>query len=226
MENNNLDIWENIFKNNEWGKYPPVSLIKFIAKNYYKSPNRKGIKILEIGSGTGANIWYMAREGFTVYGIEGSKTACDNALKRLSVEGLDDLVGEIVVGDYARYLDSFPDGYFDAIIDCESLYCNSFDKSKLVINTAFNKLKSGGRMLSITFADGTFGLHGNEVGYHAVLPINGPMTDKGFTRYTTKEDIERLYKLKNNQITSIERLELHLNNNEIIKEWIIELKKN
>ena len=62
--------WEEIFKTQGWGKYPPEELIRFIARKYSHEPNRKSIKILEIGCGPGANIWYLAREGFTVYGID------------------------------------------------------------------------------------------------------------------------------------------------------------
>jgi hypothetical protein len=57
MNSNNSEIWENIFSSNEWGKYPPISLVKFIAKNFYKVSDRKLVRILEIGSGPGANLW-------------------------------------------------------------------------------------------------------------------------------------------------------------------------
>ncbi len=80
-------------------------------------------------------------------------------------------------------------------------------------------------MLSQTFTDGTYGIVGEEIDYHAVMPTDGPMGNKGFTRYTTFDDIDKLYKLKNNEITNIERDELHLSNGEVIKEWIIELRK-
>ena len=67
--------WESLFKKRDWGVYPNEELIKFIAKHYYKVSNRYKIKILELGCGPGANIWYLAREKFNVHGIDGSKTA-------------------------------------------------------------------------------------------------------------------------------------------------------
>lgn len=34
-------VWDNIFKNKEWGKYPNEELIRFIARNFYKVKDRK-----------------------------------------------------------------------------------------------------------------------------------------------------------------------------------------
>ena len=62
--NSNASNWENIFLQKEWGKYPSIALVRFIASNYYDAQDRNEIKILEIGCGTGANLWYLAREGF------------------------------------------------------------------------------------------------------------------------------------------------------------------
>ena len=53
----------------------------------------------------------------------------------------------------------------------------------------------------------------------------GPMSGKGFSRYTTKNDIEKLYKLNDNKIERIEKQEYYYNQNNVIKEWIIEIKK-
>lgn len=225
MGNKNLDIWEDVFKNNEWGKYPSVVVIKFIAKNFYKVKDRKDIKILEIGSGTGANLWFCAREGFSVYAIDGSKTAVERMQTRFKEEGLDSNVVSAKVGDYFDKLDTYEDDYFDAVIDYESLYCNPFSKTHEIIKKVFSKLKKDGRMLSVTFGEGTFGIDGEEIDHHAVIPTNGPMAGKGFTRYTTQEDIKKLYKLSNNSISNIERQEQHFSNGEVIKEWIIELQK-
>lgn len=66
----NKDIWDMVFSNQEWGKYPSEDLIRFIARNFYKVENRKNVKILELGCGPGANIWYLAREGFSFCGVD------------------------------------------------------------------------------------------------------------------------------------------------------------
>ena len=222
---NNIAIWDQVFKENEWGKYPSTPVIRFIARNFYGEKNRGKIKILEVGSGVGANLWFCAREGFSVIALEGSEIAVNRMTKRFEDEGLLHTLIDTKVGDYFNTLDEIEDESIDAIIDVESLYCNSFIRTKEVIEKCFEKLKPNGVMLSLTFADKSWGFTGGECDYHAVFPEDGPMSGKGFSRYTTKNDIEKLYKLNDNKIERIEKQEYYYNQNNVIKEWIIEIKK-
>ena len=73
------EIWEEIHTKQEWGKYPPENLIRFIARNYYKM-KRESVKILDFGCGGGACTWFLAREGFDVFAFDGSPTAVKKAL--------------------------------------------------------------------------------------------------------------------------------------------------
>lgn len=78
--------WEKIHSTQEWGRYPSETVIRFIARNYYKTEREK-IKILDFGCGAGAHTWYLAREGFDVYAFDGSKSAVDKAEKYLEADG-------------------------------------------------------------------------------------------------------------------------------------------
>ena len=89
--------WEQIFRSRQWGKYPPEHLVRFVAGNFYGAPNRGAVHLLEIGCGPGANVWFMAREGFTVSAIDGSPTAISLAGERLASEGL---TADLRVGDF------------------------------------------------------------------------------------------------------------------------------
>jgi len=228
FEMNNAEIWDNIFLENEWGKYPSVSVIKFVAKNFYNVKSRIDTKLLEIGSGPGANLWYMAREGFSVYGIDFSKTASDRAIKRLKEEDLIDRIGngKLLVGDYEEIIPELENGFFDAVIDVESLSCNTFEKSKKIIELCLEKLKPGGKMFSQTFNVNTWGFKESlEAGYHGCYPDEGPLASKGYARYTTRADIDKLYKTDCSTIDNIERQVLYLNNGKAISEWLIEIEK-
>uniref|UniRef100_UPI00112FAD0C class I SAM-dependent methyltransferase n=2 Tax=Campylobacter jejuni TaxID=197 RepID=UPI00112FAD0C len=111
---NNSTLWENIFSQKEWGKYPSENLIRFIAKNFYNVKDRNKINILELGLGTGANLWFCAKEGFSVSGIEWSKTGVERFKQRLENENLSHHIQEIKIGDYEQKLDEFKDESFDA----------------------------------------------------------------------------------------------------------------
>lgn len=221
----NLELWEDVFRNKEWGKYPPIPLVRFIAKNYYNVTKREDVKILELGSGTGANLWYLAREGFSVYGIEYSKTGVEKTIERFASEGLTERIGQLLVGDYLTEIDKFQDEFFDAVIDIASLCCNNFSKTMEIIDKSITKLKQGGRFFSITFDRGTWGLEGEEVDYHMVVPKDGPLAGLGPQRFTTKEDIYKLYKRDNTEIEFIHREDYYYSDKHVIKQWIICVRK-
>ena len=90
-------IWEELFRTHEWGKYPPESVVRFVARNFYSAPERGRIRLLDAGCGPGACSWFMAREGFQVSGIDGSPSAIKYAKERLAAEGLE---ADFRVGDY------------------------------------------------------------------------------------------------------------------------------
>jgi ubiquinone/menaquinone biosynthesis C-methylase UbiE len=218
----NHQLWENIFSARKWGEYPAEDLIRFVARNFYQSPNRSTIKILELGCGTGANLWFIAKEQFSVYGIDCSKTAISLARKKLDKE-TPNWMGELRVGDFVEL--PFEDNYFDAVIDQEAVYCNSFEKSKKIYDEAARVLKSNGLLYVKTFACGSHGDNtGESAGYNAWIASEGPLEGKGFSRFTAQSDINDLL-----AAFKVEELELNtrtINNlkNEI-KEWNITARK-
>ncbi|WP_339799099.1 class I SAM-dependent methyltransferase [Paenibacillus sp. FSL R5-0744] len=210
--------WENVFKTQEWGKYPSEDLIRFVARNFYGAPSRKEIKILEVGCGTGANLWYVAREGFSVYGIDGSKTAVEKANARLNSE-IPGWSGELLIGDIISL--PYNDAFFDAVIDNEAIATNSYDNAVEMYNEIYRVLKPNGKVYSRSFSEGSWGDgNGEQVGHNAWIPNEGPLNNKGLSRFASKEDMEEL--LNKFQIVELERLERTYNNlNEKVIEWIV-----
>jgi len=51
-------VWKEIFSSREWGKYPPEHVIRFVARNFYRAPDRKQVYLLEVGCGPGAKGHY------------------------------------------------------------------------------------------------------------------------------------------------------------------------
>jgi len=211
-------VWETVFKQCEWGKYPPEDLIRFVSSHFYQIQNRGIIKILELGCGPGANLWYLAKEGFSPYGIDISKTAISRAAKRLNTE-FPTWNGQLVVGDFLTL--PFENDYFDAVIDLESVYCNSYENSRAIYKEAARVCKLGGYIYSRTFASDTYGdKTGINLGHNAWQATSGPFLGKGYARFTDQSEIPELF--LGFKILELELISRTVNNmqNEI-KEWSI-----
>jgi ubiquinone/menaquinone biosynthesis C-methylase UbiE len=192
--------WEKVFQSREWGKYPPEELIRFIAKNFYKYQNRKAIRILDLGCGTGACTWYIAREGFSAYGIDGSKTAVEKAKQRFSEENLD---GEFVVGDFIKI--PYPDEFFDCVIDVCSLQHNKPKFAMMALSEVFRVLKPNGKVFSMLVASGSW--------------LN-PYLEEGYVHFYKLYEVKKLFKKFKN--VNIEKsIRTYNNRKNRIIHWVV-----
>lgn len=170
-------IWETIYRTQEWGKYPPEELIRFIARNYYAVSQRAAVKILDLGCGTGAATWYLAREGFSTYGIDASPTAIKRAMARFTNEKLG---GNFQVGDFNHL--PFKDNFFDCVIDVCSIQHNSIENARTIIAEAIRVLKSGGKIFSMLInVQSRFARD------------SSPFEGKGFVHCYTREEVSALF---------------------------------
>ena len=193
-------IWEQVFLKQEWGQYPPEELIRFVARNFYGAPDRKEIRILELGCGPGANVWYLAREGFEAHGIDGSKTAIANAGRRMHAEGL---TANLQVGDI-MFLDQMcPKDHFDAVIDISCLQHNKVSAVDSILQQALHVLKPHGKIFAMMVTTGTLGdgmgqevEPGSFVGnpsWHGASFLEVPLHGEALKHYFTLEEIQRLF---------------------------------
>lgn len=210
-------IWEKVFESAQWGKYPGEDVIRFVARNFY-ARSRNEVKILEIGCGPGANIWYLAREGFEAHGIDGSATAIRRCQERLASEGFK---ATLRIGDVAML--PYPDNTFDGVLDVECLCCNSRKASEKIVEEIARVLKSGGKFYSRTFTDEFFlGASPTRAGNLEYAEVfEGPAKRKGFIRLINRAMIHELYGSAF-EIESVERSAYTVDNGRIlIPEWLI-----
>ena len=187
------DGWDKLFSKQEWGKYPGEELIRFIARRFYSAPDRRAVRILEIGCGTGANLWFLAREGFTAVGLDGSAVGIGQAKDRFAKEGLP---VELHVGDAMNL--PFPDDSFDAVLDVECLCANSLKDTRRILDEARRVLKPGGWIYSKTFMTG---MTGSETGKRLEGEPNtflempdGPLAEEcGLLRLVDEAEIPDIY---------------------------------
>ena len=184
-------VWEDIYRSREWGRYPPEELVRYLACTYYGEPARASVKVLDLGCGPGSGAsWLVAREGFSLCGIDGSPTAIAKARARLAKDGL---AVDFRVGDIAEL--PWPAGFFDLVLDNGCLTCNAEREAAIAIGEIHRVLKAGGRHFSITPRAGCWGDgEGERIDATTMRAIAvGPFAGLGSTRFATLESLERLY---------------------------------
>lgn len=128
-----MNVWNKIITNSRKSKYPDLNFVRFVARNYFGGFPRDRFHFLDLGSGDGANTWFLENEGFRVTAIDGSPGA------RAHVHT------DLATWDY-------PTGEYDCALDINSLcHIESPPFSKIR-----NALKHGGKFFSICPADDTW----------------------------------------------------------------------
>jgi ubiquinone/menaquinone biosynthesis C-methylase UbiE len=187
----NLQRWDALFESRAWGRYPPEELIRFTARSFPDLSKRADMHALEVGCGPGANIWFLAREGFNVCGIDGSAHAIEQARARLREESLIDAErrADLRVGNFSVL--PWPDDAFDLVIDIEAIYANVMPVIRSTFSEIHRVLKPGGWFFAKMFGPQTTGITSGdqlEAGTTAD-PSEGPMHGKGIAHAFSAEEI-------------------------------------
>ncbi len=148
---------------------------------------------MEVGCGPGANLWYLAREGFIVAGIDGSANAIDLARKQLQAEGLQASLqnADLKVGNFAKL--PWIDGRFDVVIDIEAIYCNTTPVIRSVLVEIKRVLKPDGWFFAKMFGPKTTGAtSGKKLEIRtSEKPVKGPLAGTGVTHVFTEREIRK-----------------------------------
>jgi ubiquinone/menaquinone biosynthesis C-methylase UbiE len=144
------EFYEKIYKSTGYDaqrRYPNEELCRFMGRRYFNLPRdrRAEVKILEVGCGSGANLWMIADEGFDAFGLDLSKEGVELCRRLLNQKRLK---ATIVAEDMTAT--SLESGHFDAIIDVFS--SNSLQENSYLdfVSETKRLLKSGGRFFSYT----------------------------------------------------------------------------
>ncbi len=140
----NTEAWyETSYKNDGLAaqrQYPNEELIRFLSRNY-QSPAR----ILEVGCGSGANLWMIAKEGHEAHGIDFSKESlalCSMMMEKWQVSAT------LQQADMRSL--PYPAQHFDAVVDVFSSYCLDEKGIADFLSETNRVLKPGGRFFSFT----------------------------------------------------------------------------
>lgn len=137
-------IWEEKYSQGHSQRYPWDAVVSFVFRHYPLYKPRHEVRILEVGCGTGSNLWFAAREGFSVAGIDASPSAVKYARKRFAEENL---TGDFQVGSFTQI--PFEDDCFDLVIDRAC----GLSVAQQVVAEVRRVLQVGGKFFSNSYGD-------------------------------------------------------------------------
>lgn len=136
-------IWEQLYQQSRHIlHYPYDFVVVFVNRHLPLDKPRQDIKILEIGCGAGNNLWFAAREGFSVTGIDASASAIEYARQRFTKEGLK---GDFRIGDFAKL--PFEDNSFDLVFERAAIVCCGLSVARQAVEEVKRVLITQGRFL-------------------------------------------------------------------------------
>jgi len=124
-------------------RYPNEELLRFFGRHYFPLPRerRREIRVLEVGCGSGANLWMIAREGFDAHGIDLAPEGISLCAQMLEFWGTQATLTPADMTDVP-----YPDSHFDAIVDVFSSYCIDEAGFEKFLDEVSRLLKPGGRI--------------------------------------------------------------------------------
>ncbi len=186
--------WDEKFRTRSWGRWPPEDLVRFMGRNF-KNSKKDGVKVLEVGCGPGANVWFLHREGFAVSAIDVSPAAIDLARERLENENKDcnSPKVDLRVGNFGVL--PWPDNHFDVVIDIFALYANTTEVISSALAEIRRVLKPGGLFYSKLWGTGTTGFGGGTKLEAATFDdiSSGPCCNMGVSHFFSREEINQLF---------------------------------
>lgn len=142
-DKSNFDpVWENSIygQGRHLNRYPFDCVVSFVFRHRPRNKPAEQTRVLELGCGAGNNLWFAAREGFQVFGLDASVSAIAYAKKRFAKEGLS---GEFQAGDFTRL--PYQDNFFDLVIDRAAITCVGRTAAGKIIAGVHRVLATGGK---------------------------------------------------------------------------------
>ena len=215
-----MNVWEKQYRErgfNSQREYPNESLIAFVKRNF-----KSGDKILELGCGSGANIWFLGKEGREVYGIDYSETGIEYCKKMLDKWGTK---AKLTIGDIKKL--PYEDNYFDAIVDVVSVQHLKFSEHLGCLQEVHRCLKRGGKFFSYHLGENSISYTnggGKLIDKNTVDNIvdkDKPLAGNGQTCFLSRNDYRDLLEQSGFRDVIIDTVTRSYNNQEFYIEYLV-----
>lgn len=216
--------WEEKYASGHAQTYPWDMVVSFVFRNAPRDRPRTQVRILEVGFGTGPNLWFAAREGFAVAGVEGSASAVEFARKRFANDGL---TGDLRVGDFTQL--PFENDSFDLVVDRASLVCVGKVSQEKAINEIYRCLRRGGRFLHNVYGDSHSSFRAGELSQDGLVSniTGGTLIGVGQLHFTSRAEINERFSdgWRLMQVQRREWTDMLTVSGDIHSEWVVIAEK-
>lgn len=147
--------WDQLYREGYGGAYYPWDAVVSFVRRYAPTERPPAdVSILDIGCGTGANLWFCAREGFAVEGVDGSQSALARAKAWLATHGLSVPLHHGLIGAPLP----FSNDRFDLAIDRAAITCNPPETMRDALIELARVMRPGGALFSLVYTGACVGV--------------------------------------------------------------------
>jgi SAM-dependent methyltransferase len=184
-------VWDQIYQaGRHANRYPWDAVVSFVFRHRPRDKAPADTSIVEIGCGTASNLWFAAREGFRVAGVDASTAAITVAKQRFADDGLE---GDLRVGNFSAL--PFDAASFDLAIDRAALTCVGDNIARAAVAELRRVLRPSGIAFCNVYSDrhssrasGRAGSDGITVGISS-----GTLVGVGQIRFYGRDDLAALF---------------------------------
>ncbi len=181
-----LKSWDNIFA--QQGKVftePHEDLPNFVRSLLDARANT----VLDLGCGTGRHVLYLAKRGFSVFGLDISPEGLKITQQCLREEGLD---AELRLQNMTEKL-PYHDGFFDAVLSTQVIHHGDIATIKGIVKEVSRVLKKGGVVFISVPSTRNQGETYKQLEPNTFIPLDGK--EKGLPHHIfTPEELRDVFK--------------------------------
>lgn len=211
-------VWDEIYSSGQQlNRYPFSSVVSFLFRHRPRHKERSETRVLEVGCGAGNNLWFAAREGFDVTGIDASTPVIAYARKWFAEEGL---VADLRVADFMEL--PFADASFDIVIERGGFSQAPKPIVVRAVQEVARVLVPGGALHSEIYSDRATA-RGKAIEGGMILSEMGPYAGVGQMAFYSRSEIEDLFAgvLNIEKFHHVEAIDMSAKPYEVYANWEI-----
>lgn len=160
-------VWNTIFAREGAVSLKPQEDVPEIANSL--KLRRGAATVLDLGCGSGRHVVYLARQGFTVYGLDGAAAGLEIALQALAGAGL---TAELRQDDIYAPL-PYADAVFDAIISTQVIHHATLARIRALVAEVARVVKPGGLVFVTVPSQRNQGKRFEQIAPGTLVPLDG-----------------------------------------------------